>query len=319
MVNVRNVNKVPHVFWSKLDWADLNEHEKEHWGVFGHDQNSWDVDSSNIVIKKFAEYSYEDQTVIRELGFDQVAWDEFEVNPTFPVKLFEGTDREVTVNNINDYWDKHKYDDLSPFQKRLFEILGKVRNGKLYYNLNLKLHDDLSVEQQHAVEFLGMTSTNWDKIVSESTPVDLSFPVTLFEGTAREKEVGDILEYWGEHDHGDLLDHHKKVFKDLQIESSNWSTFKNAFKNADTILDNLDTITDLDDRKLVKAILTQTFDELENFGVKEKFSLLVLGLLNKVPTNKKVILSASVVKNIALLDSVTSENDLMELIKFTLN
>ena len=317
MVNVRNVNKVPHVFWSKFDWADLNEHEKEHWEVFGHDQNSWDG-TSNIVINKFATYSKEVQDVILELGFDQVAWDEFEVNPTFPVKLFEGTNREVTVDNITDYWYFHKYDDLSPFQKRLFEILGKVRNDRDYYNSSLKKHDDLSVEQKHAVEFLDMTPTNWNKLILEYTPVDLSFPVTVFKGTPKEKIVKDIFEYWGEHAYTDISAQHKDHFRELDIDSSNWTTFQNAFKDADTTLANLDNISNVNDRKLIKKLLTKTYD-LGDLSQDENFALLILGLLDKVPTDKNVILSVSVVKDIPLLDSVLTANDIMQLIKFTLN
>ena len=178
--NIRIVHAVPHYFWSRIPWSELNKDEMEAWKI---------IDRSNdnlLKIVNFDDYDNNQQKAIQDLGFKDYTWNAKPINPKFPTILFdEEDDEDISVDNIIEYWDVHNWIDLNTYNKELFSIIGfdkKSFDYNIYPNTNW---EDFNEEEIDALCFLGYNQSSWNEILDEQLEVykednNYSYEIEIF-------------------------------------------------------------------------------------------------------------------------------------------
>ena len=165
--NIRTPDIVPHFFWM-MDWdkteTSLNEDERKAWKVVGYTMTTWT--NNTYTIKSFVDYNPEQQQAINDLGYEGYMWDDYPLVISYPYTLEDWNDdgSDVTVTNIDDYYEEHDWADLTKYQQELFNTLGdKECNWEEDGNcddINIPWND-LTVAQKAAAEYLGFDEESW--------------------------------------------------------------------------------------------------------------------------------------------------------------
>lgn len=143
-------------YYYSVDWADLTEAEKTHWGTLGWDEEKWSANTPTTFPDtewlSWDEVSVEEQEALTALGYDARVWNESRPRPHYDAP--------------EAFWDALAWDDLNPAEQNLWGILGwnadnwdgdgaaPASEGKNWA--------DLTDVEQFTATRLGYLQTTWD-------------------------------------------------------------------------------------------------------------------------------------------------------------
>jgi len=143
-------------YYYSVDWTDLSETEKTHWGTLGWNEAAWsDTDPSTYPETEWLmwdEVTVAEQQALAALGYDARTWNESRPRAPF--------------DDPETFWNGLDWADLYPAEQNLWGVLGWTQenwDGDGAAPASEEMNwSDLGEAEQFAATKLGYTEATWN-------------------------------------------------------------------------------------------------------------------------------------------------------------